>query len=200
MKRVLIAVLVTAVMVVSAQVFAAEYGSMKVGLKGGLNISGFHGDDAEGWDSRIGGCVGALAEFPINNMLSFAPELLYTMKGAKADIGDEEVTWKLSYIEIPMLFKFAFPTGGAVNPMLLVGPEVAFKTSSKLAGGDVEVEFDEAKSTDVGFIVGGGIGFPFGTHSGSVEVRYDLGLTNMVDVEDADVKNDVISFLFGISF
>jgi len=203
MKKLIVA-MALAVVLLASQAFGGGYGNMMLGAKAGLNIASIHGDDAEGWDSRVAFCGGVFTEFPINDMLSFAPEVLYTMKGATTNFDDVDVTWKLSYIEIPMLFKAAIPVSGVVKPLLFAGPEVAFKTSSKLEGESegvsAEVEFENVKSTDVGFIVGGGIGFPMMSRKASVEVRYDLGLVNIIDVEDADVKTGVVSFLFGIAF
>lgn len=206
--RTLLTALALALVLVASQAFAAA-GTTAFGVKAGLNIASVHGDDADdmlpvGWDSRVAFSVGAFTEIPINGMLSFQPELLYAMKGAKATVEDVEITWKLSYIEIPMLFKVNVPMAGAARPFLVVGPEVGFKTTSKLAGEgggySVEMDLENVKGTDLGMIIGGGVGFPFMNRMACLEARYDLGLTTIVDVEDVDVKNNAISIMVGITF
>lgn len=199
--RSLVVALVVALVLVASQAFAA---GAVYGVKGGLSIANVHGDDAEDASSRTVGCFGGFVEIPITPMISFQPEALYAMKGSKDDEGENTCTTKLTYIEIPMLFKVNIPTSGGIKPFIAAGPEVAFKVSATWEGTEGGVDFDEdiedIKGTDLGLIIGGGIGFPFMNHTAMLEGRYDLGLTTIVDVEDVDVKNNVISVLVGIAF
>ncbi|MFH1219380.1 MAG: porin family protein [Candidatus Eisenbacteria bacterium] len=202
--RQLVAALALALVLVASQAFAATAGT-GYGIKGGLSIASVHGDDVESPDSRIVGCFGGFIEIPINEMISFQPELLYAMKGAKYTEGDREWTWKLTYIEIPMLFKINIPTSGAIDPFVAAGPEVAFKVSSKVEASDqlitIELDDEDVKGTDLGIIIGGGIGFPMMNHRAMLEARYDLGLTTIDNSAwEADVKNNVISVLVGVAF
>ena len=203
--RSLVVALALALVLVASQALA---GGAAYGLKGGLSIANVHGDDAEGADSRTVGCFGGFVDIPITPMISFQPEALYAMKGAKFTAGDDECTWKLTYIEIPMLFKINIPMSGAVRPFIAAGPEVAFKVSATWEGTENGIPFDEdipdMAGTDLGIIFGGGVGFPFMSHTAMLEGRYDLGLTTLDDPEEGDeeddVKNNVISILLGIAF
>ncbi|MFZ1946887.1 MAG: porin family protein [bacterium] len=199
--RSLVVALALALLLVASQAFA---GGAVYGLKGGLSIANLGGDDAGDVDSRMVGCFGGFVEIPINEMISFQPEALYAMKGSKDEEGENTCTTKLTYIEIPMLFKVNIPTSGGIKPFIAAGPAVAFKLSATWEGTENDVPFDEdiedVKGTDLGLIIGGGVGFPFMNRTAMLEGRYDLGLTTIVDVEDVDVKNNVISVLVGIAF
>lgn len=208
--RTLLTALALALVLVASQASAAA-GPTVFGVKAGLsfaNLGGddnFLGDDAPNSDSRTAGCLGGFVEIPINNMISFQPEMLYAMKGAKWSEGDVEATLKLSYIEVPMLFKVNIPMQGQARPFLAVGPAVAFKTSAKgeltYEDATIELDVDDVKGTDLGMIIGGGVGFPFMNRMAMLEARYDLGLTTIDDSEDAcDIKNRAISILVGFTF
>ena len=205
--RTLVLALSLALVLVASQAFA-ETGSTIFGVKGGLSMANLTGDDVENTDARYGGCFGGFVEIPINQMVSFQPELLYAMKGAteswEVSGEDHEIAFKLSYIEIPVLFKINIPMGGNYRPCLLLGPEVAFKASSDVeytvGGSSIESEVENIKSTDLGMIIGGGVGFPMANRTAMFEIRYDFGLTTIDDSDmEADVKNTALSILFGIT-
>lgn len=206
--RTLLTVLALAVVLVASQALAAT-GTTVFGVKGGLSFTNVRGDSVVNTDSRTVGCFGGFVEIPINDMVSFQPELLYAMKGAKESCEEEgyeeESVLKLTYVEIPMLFKINVPMAGAVRPFLVVGPEVAFKVSAKFEdtvnGKTEKGDAEEVKGTDLGMIIGGGIGFPMMDRMAMLEARYDLGLTTIDDSPAKDdVKNNAISIMLGITF
>lgn len=182
------------------------------GLKAGMNIANIHGDDVEDmWDSKIGICAGGFITCRLSDLFAIQPELLFTMKGAKAEeevFGETmKVTMKMNYLEIPVLAKLSIPTPGTVKPSLFVGPSLAIKLSGKAkveyAGESAEADIEELKSTDFGLVFGGGIDFALGQGKLTVDARYTLGLTTTrepEDEEEVDVKNGVISIMVGYSF
>ena len=205
MKKLIVAVTI-ALVLLATQAFGGAYGNMMLGAKAGVNIASFHGDDVVNGKSIVGFVGGGFVELPINDMISFQPEVLYTMKGGKeTEGGDLEVTWNLSYIEIPMLFKAYLPMAPTVKPHIYFGPEVAFRVSGTWEweefGETVEEDVEDVSNTDIGLVFGGGIAFPAMAHMFSLEARYDLGLTTIDDEDDPwDIKNGVFSILAGISF
>ena len=83
--------------------------------------------------------VGGFVEYPVTPMVSLLGEISYTMKGGKNTCTYEytepgmlangvtfDETYKLNYIEVPMLLKINIPMSGNMMPYLLVGPGVAF--------------------------------------------------------------------------
>lgn len=181
------------------------------GLKIGANFANFYGEDlkeleeglGEDFESKLGICIGGFITVNISEMFAIQPEVLYSMKGSKAEgtlFGETfKLQFNLSYLEIPVLVKLRIPTQGNVKPSLFVGPSLAIKLSGKMkfeyAGESEEEDIEELKDTDFGLIIGAG--FDFGKLT--VDLRYNLGLTKIPE-EDDEVKNKVISLMIGYSF
>lgn len=194
MKKVLFLV---AVMLLS--VSAVSFAQAQFGLKAGVNIANATGDDVEDADSRLAPFFGAFVNLGLGEKLAFQPELLYSMQGAKTswseDGMDVDVTEKLNYLNIPLMLKYN--VGGGLN--LQAGPQLGLLLSAESEwemGGesDTEDSKDAYKGMDFGFNIGAGYDFgPLG-----VDLRYNLGLSNIADYEDGDVKNSVIQI--GVSY
>jgi hypothetical protein len=177
------------------------------GIKAGMNIANFHGDDVEDSQSKIGFCGGGFVSFSLG-IVAIQPELLYSQKGAKWEEEFLDETWRLTYkfnyLEIPVLVKMIIPVQGKVMPNLFLGPYFGFTITDprgelEVDGTTMEDDLEGVKDTDVGVVFGGGLDFVLGQGKIVFDVRYDLGLTSL-DEEGADVKNNVISFLLGYSF
>lgn len=159
------------------------------------------GDEAEGIGSRTGFAIGVAMDRSAAAGLSFAPELLYVMKGANDD--DSDFYTKLSYIEVPLLFRYSFSTSGSARPYLTAGPTVSFLASCSV-GDDEDSEscddvFDDGesyKALDYGLMVGAGVKFNrFG-----ISARYEMGLANITEEDCCTEKNTSIMVLGSISF
>lgn len=187
------------------------------GLKIGVNSANLHGEDVEEFEdflnlkSKLGFCVGGFIAINLTEMFAIQPEVLFTQKGAKMKeevFGETLKAWvNLSYLEIPVLAKLTIPTQSSVKPNLFAGPCFAIKMSGKVkaeyAGESDEEDIEDMKGTDFGLVIGAGVDFGLGAPGigkFTVDVRYTLGLTTISDFEDEDVKNGVISLMFGISF
>lgn len=164
------------------------------GLKGGLNFANFSGDDASGTDMKIAYHVGGYVNFAFSESLSLQPELLYNAVGPKMTQDGVDVNFNASYVSLPVMLMYSF---GVVN--IQAGPQVGFLTSAKMKadidGDSAELDVkDSMKGTDFGFNIG--LGANFGKVNASA--RYCLGLSNIIDEEDADVKNSVIQLSLGL--
>lgn len=209
MKRVVITIFTILVVFTLSSTWAFAQ-RLTAGLKAGMNIANIHGDDVEDvWDSKIGICAGGFITCSLSGLFAIQPELLFTMKGSKAEEAGNKVTMKLNYLEIPVLVKLSIPTPGIVKPSLFVGPSLAIKLSAKakveFAGESEEEDIsEELKSTDFGLVFGGGIDFGLGRGKLTVDGRYTLGLATTHEPEEGeeevDMKNGVISIMVGYSF
>jgi len=206
-KKSLIVAALALVLVSSLASAEYPYPAPMYGLKGGLNLANLRGDDVKDTSARTGIVIGGFLEYPLGQMLSLQGELLYAMKGAKWDLGDVEATLKFGYVEVPFLFKLRIPTDAGVRPFVLAGPGIAFKTSAKVEFDNVDTEssiernVENTKGTDVGLILGGGVGIPMGSRLFSLEARYEMGLMDIFDVDPTvNVRHGVISILAGIAF
>lgn len=197
--------LLTLTAIVALSVAASA--QISLGVKGGLNLAKATGDDADGTDGRTSFHFGAYLTLDVSEKFSIQPELLYNSVGAKnkstdfdPDFGDitTEETYKLNYISVPVMFLYK------ITPQFNIqaGPQFSFLASAKdkyeisydggSTSGDEDIK-DQFKGLDLGFNVG--LGANFGKLNASA--RYCLGLSNIADAEDADLKNSVIQVSLG---
>jgi hypothetical protein len=182
---------VAAVALCTATLFA----QISVGAKAGVNLANVNGD-VDNTDMKVGFHVGGYVNVAFSDALSLQPELLFNSVGYKyttvSGVDEADVTSNLNYISIPVSLMYSF---GPAN--IHVGPQIGFLMSAKtksdvdeLDGEDIK---DGLKSTDLGFNVGAGVNFG----KLNVTARYTIGLSNIVDEDDVDVKNGVIQLSLG---
>ena len=179
---------------------AAFAQATEVGLTGGLNMANMTGDYDEN-KSMLAFGGGTYARLSLVPQFTIQAEVLYMQKGTKWDEGDEKLT--LTYLEVPVLLMFNFPTPGPVSPSVFAGPYLGYLLDAK---SDFEGEEYDAKAAfkdfDFGVVLGAGIDLKVGP-SGKVffNGRYSRGLSNINDlpVDDFSLKNGVLSFFVGYS-
>ncbi len=160
---------------------------------------------------RLGFCLGGFITYQLTDWLALQPELLLSVKGAKfteegSDLiataaydsiitWDNQETWKLTYIEIPLLMKFTVPTSSNIKPNIIMGPAVGIKVGSKLdwhwsgsgkpVGAIYNFYWDESskenidglENIELSFVFGTGIDFELTSGKILFDVRYTMGLT-----------------------
>jgi len=201
MKKLIVTVIALSLFVGLTGIFAqtATTGIIGKGVKVGLNMAKASGGDAPD-DSKMymGFAVGGFMTYAFSDMFAVQPELQYTMKGNKVEVGDETYKTKLSYIEIPILAKVMLSGGEKIKPSFYAGPGIGFLMSAKNEDEDIK---DYMKSTDLGLIGGVGVDYLMGAHKITFDLRYEAGLTKLDDTEaKADIKNSCISILVGMGF
>ncbi|MEW5675098.1 porin family protein [Flavobacterium enshiense] len=135
--------------------------SIKFGVKAGLNMTNFTGDNVN-TDAKAGIYLGGLVDFAVTDKFHVQPELMYSMEGADNDLG-------ISYVRVPIMAKYYIVEGFNVQ----AGPEVAFKVATE------EDVFDEmTKSVDFG--IGAGAGYEM-SNGLMFDARFNLGLSNIYD-------------------
>jgi hypothetical protein len=221
MKRILVLALL-AVLVLSLSAFAAEAGKkmpMAAGIKAGISLANATGSDATitGGDKKMKLGLGFGGFFAFTPMKSFTiqPEVLYVQKGVKYNEtgGSEKLTYKVDYLEVPVLFKFTPEMQNSkIAPTLFAGPFLGFLMTAKekLEGAadpadnyDDDVK-DYMKSTEFGITFGGGLGYKMAKGELFFDARYDLGLSKIQKAEpegyQSNVKNSAILVLVGYKF
>jgi hypothetical protein len=171
-----------------------------IGVKAGLNISNFVGDDAGDANSLIGFNGGIFVELKISDKLYIQPEVLYSTQGSKSNLllegNNIDISFKTKYINIPVMVKYNV----ANDFQLEVGPYVGF-----LVDADAKVTFQgQSQSADAKEILKSndfGVNFGFNYNFSEVvffNARYAAGLVQIGDtgMED-DIKNSVIQFGLG---
>jgi Outer membrane protein beta-barrel domain len=196
------AILVAAAMFAGASPTYAQ--NVNMGVKVGVNFAdlSIDGPDVEDVEfdellgNKTGFVAGAYIEVPVSPALSFAPEVLFTQKGAKAEFGDADFSLEATQLQVPILLKANF-SSSSVRPFVAVGPAFGFNTSAKQKAGDVEVDIDdEIEPVEFSVVFGGGVKFG----QASIEARYDLGLNNLSSSEVGSIKSRTFSVLFGFGW
>jgi len=188
-------------LIVCVCVFAASFSyaqDLKFGAKAGLNLTNIVGDDADDFDMKAGLYFGGFMNVSLNDKLSFQPELLYSMQGAKDEYKEEgmsfDETIKLSYLNIPMLLKMSLGTSNKVH--VYAGPQLGFLLDAKvdIDGTDLDIK-DEMNSVDFSFNLG--LSYDVSDNM-SLDVRYNRGLSKLGDEGDAKMYNS--GFQFGAAY
>ena len=176
-----------AAVLAAAPITSATAQSSQFGLAAGASMATFTGDLADDAKNYTSFLFGAFAQLNMGGV-TIEPGAYYTGKGAKFEDQDLSGTFKLSYLQVPVLLKAGFPMGSTSRFYLGAGPAIGFKIGCKIkaeAGGvsattDCEdLEDDEgngvkAKSTEFSGIAVAGI--EFGKFA--LGLRGDFGLTN----------------------
>ena len=103
---------------------------------------------------------------------------------------------KLTYLELPVLFRFTIPTQGNVSPSIFAGPSVGIKLRSKGSatspGFSVEADLENTKGIELGLVFGGGITVGRNDTKIFLDGKYNLGLTNIFDDVINPGPNDLV--------
>lgn len=174
------------------------------GVKGGLVAAELDGD-IEGLATRTGLGVGGFLQVMIGPSFSVQPEALFLRKGASEDDGgDGEV--KVNYLQVPILVQYHVSVPG-VSPRVFAGPSLAFEVGCDVeedgVAGSCEAEGFDTKSADFGLVFGAGVDIPAGGVVVTLDGRYDLGVTDITDVEGGEgleVKNRAWELFAGVGF
>jgi len=196
MKKVLfiLAIAIAATGSVNAQ-------DVKIGAKVGLNLANITGDfDGDDLDAKTGFNLGVFAEISLSDKLIFQPELLFSTQGAKSEETNYNYSLKLNYLNIPLMIKYAVTDKFALE----LGPQVGFllsaneeETFNGETASDEEDVKDYFKSIDFGLNFGASFDV---SEKIIIGARYNLGLSNISDIEDINVKNSLFSLSVGYRF
>jgi hypothetical protein len=180
------------------------------GFYGGVNFAKFGGDDVSNVDTRTGFQAGVFASFPLGKMIALMPGVAYSQEGTGVDVGGGVTgTFKLDYIEVPLLLKLSAPLQGNSNlrPYFVAGPSLGFQVGCKLRAesGSQSAEADcddptvnlKTKSVQAGLTFGAGLEIS----RLFLGLRYQLGLTSIDDTGgNNDIKNRVLAIVAGYGF
>ena len=219
MKKILVLNIVLLIIAISLNNVSAQ----KIGFKGGLNLANVSGDDIDDTELRNGFAIGGFLVMDLNGQFFIRPEIYYTSKGFAMSMeesestGDYEISYSgessisLNYLEVPVLGVFAVTK----NFNLFAGPYLDIFLNGKrttesegyyryllnnewitqdLSGSDSEdIKSDEINTPGLGLLFGA----EYVIGQFSFDVRYSMGLTNIPDEDDVEVKHQVIQFMVG---
>lgn len=198
------------VVVLSTFFVATARAQATLSLRGGATIATLGGDDVTEADSRTGMNVGAALTFGVSDNLGLQVGAAYVQKGGTATIDGAAATFRLDYVEFPVLLSLGIPTRGSISPRFFLGPAFSVEAGCEVDGTDQGVTVTVAcnafgspvKSIDVGAMGGAGLSIATGgSLAVTIDVVYDLGQSTIDDSGNPDdVKNRAWSILAGVSF
>ena len=171
------------------------------GIRAGVNFQNLNGKDGDGDDLdyklKTGFNAGVNAEIPVGIDFYVQPGLLFSTKGAKANVGDGKIN--LSYLELPVNFIYK-PELGEGRMVLGFGPYAAYAVGGKTKNPDADINFgdqsDEWKRFDAGANLLAGYEF---SNKLSFQLNAGLGLLRLNNREDEDSKSSLKNTGFGVS-
>jgi hypothetical protein len=199
--------MIAAMMLMSMGAFAQnEVGQFTLKPMVGLNLATMtKTDDSK---MRVGLAAGVEGEYGVAENFSVTAGVLYSMQGVKfTDSGNiygnnvkMDLTYKLDYINIPILANYYIVKGLAVK----AGIQPAFKASAKVevegsAGGS-----SASKSGTLDGVKGFCLSIPFGLsyeYSDFVlDARYNFSVTDALSVMGETSRNSVFQLTIGYKF
>ena len=181
---------------------------IQFGAKAGVAFANFLGDSDPEFEQKTNFTGGFTFRYEMNRNASFQPELLYAVKGSKTrtsiDGVEADVSFTITYIEVPVLFRYSVNPRANFSPVVAAGPVASWNIDSRVrfsaVGSDTEfTESDDSiKEFDFGVAaeVGGDISWDLRTIS--VGLRYTYGVSNLIDDPDDPKHNGVLSLTAGI--
>lgn len=170
MKKILVLAVITVLGFTNANAQKINFGA-----KGGLNFATISGDNIKSTGTVAAFNLGVMSEIPLSEKFSFQPELMFSGQGYS--LSDDVVA--LNYLNVPLMGKYYLTKGFSVE----AGPQLGFLLSAKHESIDIK---DSLKTFDFGLNFGLGYKLENGINFGA---RYNLGLTNINDVEGSSNKN-----------
>lgn len=165
----------------------AQDNGLRVGIKGGLNVSNLYVDDVDDENPRYGFHLGVYTQLFESDVFAIQPEILYSTKGTRItydELGLQgDAKFNLNYIDIPVLAVFKLGDAAEIH----LGPYFSYLVSANVdIDGDIdsyeELDRDDYKTWDYG--ISGGVGFNVGAVQ--IGARYNYGLQKIADSDNTD--------------
>lgn len=176
------------------------------GVKGGLSAATFSGADSKGYNTQTGFVAGAYLKLNIARNLAIQPEILYSQKGSSGNVRTASTTtkrdFKIDYIEIPLLLRYTFATGGSAVPFVYAGPSIGFVTKAEVTfeaqGESSTLDMANEKSNDFCVVFGGGVELDAGGMDVFFDARFLIGTS--APFEDVEPFDEADVFMNGLDF
>jgi len=166
--------IITLALLTGAAAAHAQRSDVSLGLKAGATLSNFEGADAGAYKDIFGFHAGGFVNIGLTDMVAFQPELLYSQKGAKAQLlGGDYATTRLHYIDVPLVFHL-----NAGGLFFEAGPQVGFLAKAQSVYGNTTTTLTNTSLRTVDFGYVAGLGYQRKSGLG-VGLRYNGGITNL---------------------
>lgn len=206
---------------------APEPAEAQIGLRGGVNLTDWFGDDVQSSDRKTGLSLGASFGLVSIGPVELVAEAYYRQKGSGFALADletgetppeelpETVEFGIDYVEVPVLARVNLPPlSNSLGMYVIGGPAFAWRIDcgfeTEVSSGTSATNCDDLSSENLGetlenYDVGAaaGLGFdialPGRVGALNLEARYTGGLKR-IGADGTDVKNRAFSLTLGYSF
>ena len=186
-------------------IVTAASAQMSLGIKGGVNMSNFYGDELTDKNIKIGFHVGLAADYDFASNMAIQSGLFFTTIGAKVVydfpiIGKIDGTVNSFNLQIPVHLAYKVAVTPGTRIVFHAGPYVAYGVGGKISTGgkDFADTFGDSgllKPFDAG--LGIGVGSEFGPVV--VDLGWDMGLVNVANF-NGNMKNQNAYLSVGYKF
>lgn len=181
-----------------------------VGLRPGLNLSHYWGEDVSDGTGRIiaGANFGAFFTYRPIEQVGVTAEVNFAQRGASTNITVLGFTYRgvqrLNYLEIPLYGQFYFLRTDFFRPSVYFGPVVSILTNARYRIKEpVETNgsnTDNFANADLGLLFGADFQMNFGQFSIHPGLRYQLGLIDVPADSPASYKNGTLQISVGVGY
>ena len=192
--------------IVMIAIAGAASAQVSLGIKGGVNMSNFWGDELTHKNAKVGFNAGIAADYAFLPDMSIQSGLFFTTKGFKYDSDILDYTQNLMYLQIPVHYAYKVTVTPGTRIVFHGGPYVAYGVGGKT---DVKVGTLNLPNSDV-FGDGvaqykrfdAGLGLGVGAEFGPIlfDLGWDMGLVNISRASNGDVKNQNAYLSVGYMF
>lgn len=165
----------------------------QIGVRAGIGSANFsNGESQRAFTSITGVHLGAYYGLKATDKITVEPGLFYSGKGYKTmPLGStQEIKESLSYLDIPVLARYALNT----NFNIFAGPQVGFLLARTRTSGSVkDTNAESLGGYEVGAVLGAGYQLASGVN---LQVSYDFGLAPF-NYYEFEVNNTVFKLSVG---
>ena len=190
------------IMLFSISSFAQyEVGSIHIMPKAGINIASL--SETSNSDYRVGLAIGAELEYQAHSLLAVSVGATYSEQGATYYLSPYDYTFKMDYINVPLLANFYVAKGFALK----VGLEGGVLINQKIKGVGNGISFEQdlekamssngKKYTMKSFIAGMPLGASYEYKNFQIDARYIIGLTNANEFVGSNDRHNLFQLTLG---
>ena len=157
---------------------------IRLGIKGGVNLSNLAGAPGQGYTTKMSFYGGGLANVPLIRRISLQAELLYSRQGSRYQETGRDMKERLNYLNAPVLVHYNTTIGLYAE----TGPQFGFLINAKReSDGHYYSVRGAYRSFDFSWLLGAGYRL---TEEASVGIRWNIGISDVSDYPGA-VRNRV---------
>lgn len=167
----------------------------KFGLKSGLNLSTYRGEN-DGGQYKLSGYAGVFTSYELNQNIAIQTEFNYARIGHRDTLNNTKIKTSLNYLQIPLLLKITLNNYDQFK--FFIGPQIGYLLDSKIT---IDKDSDSSKSLFEELDYGAIVGMEYElSDQFSLDARYYLGLSEFYNQSEVKSAAKNSAFSLGLAF